>query len=177
MGLAGEWWFWALALAALCAALARRWPGFVVRARRWALARGLVSLPPGHTLASGRGEHDLSWLAIPIAVWVGAGPWIWGYDDSAGPVTAALATAASVLALTVAGVIFPALWALQVLAGVWLVVMPWIVGYGDDGGPVGLSDTICGLLLTAVAISALATAERRLRRGGGGIGRIGAGGE
>jgi hypothetical protein len=174
MGLADDWWFWALAGLALIplAALARRWDSLVFRARRWTIARGLVSLGPGQALARPARIRDPSWLAIPIALWVGAGPWIWGYDDSDGAVATALITAAAVLLLAVGGVVFPALWALELVVALWLVVAPWLVGYGDEGGPVGLSDTICGLLLAAVSVAALSAAERRLRTSAGGIGRL-----
>ena len=123
-------------------------------------------------MRSSSSPRDPSWLAFPIAVWVGAGPWIWGYDDSAEAVVTALVSAAAVLALALAGIIFPAFWALETIAGAWLVVAPWIVGYGDDGGPVGLSDTLCGLLLAAVSLAALSAAERRTATAAGGIGRL-----
>jgi hypothetical protein len=77
-----------------------------------------------------------------------------------------------VLVLAFGGIVFPALWAFELLAGAWLLVAPWLVGYGDDNGPVGLSDTTCGVLLAIVSISALSAAERRLRPGAGGIGRL-----
>jgi hypothetical protein len=178
MALAGHWWFWALVAGALVpiVALARAWEGLVLRVRRRAVARGLVELPPGQTLGPAR-ARDLSWLAIPIAVWVGAGPWIWGYDDSSGAVTCALVTAAAVLVLALGGIVFPALWAVELLTAGWLVVAPWLVGYGNDGGPVGLSDTACGVLLAIASINALSAAEGRLRTGSGAIGRLRRGGE
>jgi hypothetical protein len=172
--LAGNWWFWVLVAAALVplVALSRRWGELVVRTRRWAVARGLVSLAPGQMLSGPAHARDLSWLAVPIAIWVGAGPWIWGYEDSAGAVASALASGGAVLVLAFGGIVFPAFWALELLAGAWLLVAPWLVGYGDDNGPVGLSDTTCGVLLAIVSISALSAAERRLRPGAGGIGRL-----
>jgi len=174
MGLAGQWWFWALAATALVplALLARRWPGILLRARRWALSRRLLSLAPGQTLSGPSGARDPSWLALPIALWVGAGPWVWGYDDSGEAVTSALVSGAAVLLIAIPGIVFPALWALELMVASWLLVAPWLVGYGNDGGPVGLSDTASGLLLSAVAIATLSGAERRVRAGGGGIGRL-----
>jgi SPW repeat len=172
--LAAHWWFWALVVAGLLplATLSRRWDEIVVRVRGWAVARGLVSLPPGQKLSGRAQARDPSWLAVPIALWVAAGPWIWGYDDSAGAVACALASGGAVLVLAVGGIVFPALWALELLASAWLLVAPWLVGYGDDNGPVGLSDTTCGVLLAIVSIGALSAAERRLRPGAGGIGRL-----
>ena len=50
---------------------------------------------------------------------------------------------------------------------------PSIVGYGDVNGPVGLSDTIAGIVICAVAIISLATSQRALRPGDSrAIGRI-----
>jgi hypothetical protein len=174
MGLADHWWFWALVAVALVpvVALARRWDEVVLRTRRWAVARGLVSLAPGQALSGSAHVRDPSWLAIPIAVWVGAGPWIWGYDDSPGAVASAIATAAVVLALALGGVVFPALWAVELLAAAWLTIAPWLIGYGTESGPVGLSDTACGVLLLIVSLGALSAAERRLRAHAGGVGRL-----
>jgi hypothetical protein len=67
-----------------------------------------------------------------------------------------------VIVLTAAGILFPVFNALTVLAGTWLVLAPWIVGYGDSGGPVGLSDAIAGLLISALAISSLSAAAKRV---------------
>ena len=172
MGLSHHWWFWALATAvlALAAAQSRRYPALVGRLRRLALRRHLISLPPGQALRPpGR---DLSWLAFPLAAWVAASPWIWGYDDAAGGPAADVLTAAAVLVLAVVSVVLPALWALVALAGLWLVVAPWAVGYGDAGGPVGISDVVAGVLLCTVSVAALASAERQVRTGSGAIGRL-----
>jgi hypothetical protein len=178
VGLSDDWWLWLLAAAALAAAVALsgRYRALVWKARRAAVRRGLIELPPGRALrppAQGFWS-DLSWLAFPIAVWVGLGPWIWGYDDVAGGVTADVVTAAALAALAAGAILFPALWALGLVAGLWLVIAPWLVGYGDEGGAVGLSDSIAGVVVCAVSIAALAGAERRLVSGGGPgtIGRI-----
>jgi hypothetical protein len=171
----GEWWFWAFAagLLALSVALGRHYPRLVAAARRKAAGRGLLELPRGSAIGPGRGI-DLSWLAFPVAIWIGASPWIWGYDDVRGAVAADVVTGGAILALGSAAVVFPALWALVPLGGLWLVTAPWLVGYGSEGGPVGLSDTIAGLLVCAASISGLTAAERRLRPSGGAgaIGRI-----
>jgi hypothetical protein len=75
--------------------------------------------------------------------------------------------------LTLAAIVFPALWALHLFAGLWLVIAPWLVGYGDADGPVGLSDTIAGILICVIAIASLAASQRALRQGQtGAIGRI-----
>jgi hypothetical protein len=175
MGLATNWWFWviAAALAACSLALSRRYPELVVRVRRMALRRGLLTLGPGQSLrppsSAGR---DPSWLVFPIALWVGASPWIWGYDGEPGAIACDVITAGVVLVLGLGAIVLPALLALETLAGLWLVVAPWIVGFGDANGPVGLSDVVCGLLLAAVAVAALNTAERHVVRGGGAIGRL-----
>jgi hypothetical protein len=171
----GEWWFWAFAgaLLALSAALAVNYPRFVLAIRRRGAERGLLELPRGSSIEPGRGV-DLSWLVFPVALWICASPWAWGYDDVPGAVTTDLVTGSAILALGLAAVVFPAFWALVPFAGLWLVTAPWLVGYGSEGGPVGLSDTIAGLLVCAAAISGLSAAERRLRPtgGAGAIGRI-----
>jgi hypothetical protein len=175
MGLATHWWFWVLAaaLAACSLALSRRYPRLVVRVRRLALRRGLITLGPGQALRPpSSGGGDPSWVMFPIALWVGASPWIWGYDGEPGAIACDVITAAVVLVLGLAAIVLPALWALETFAGLWLVVAPWIVGFGDANGPVGISDVVCGLLLVAVAVAALVAAERQVGRGSGAIGRL-----
>jgi len=175
---AQNWWFWLLVAIGLgvATALSGRYRALVARARRAALERGLVSLPPGRMLSqSDRGFwSDISWLAFPAGVWVIASPWIWGYDDASGAVATDAVSGAVVLAVALVGVVFPAVWALGLGAGLWLVIAPWLVGYGDANGPVGLSDVVAGLLVCAVAIASLAGAERRVRAGAssGAVGRI-----
>jgi SPW repeat len=175
MGLAAHWWFWVLAaaLGACSLALSRRYPALVLRVRRFALRRRLVTLEPGQALrAPSSAGHDPSWLVLPLALWLGASPWIWGYDGEPGAIASDLVTAAVVLLLGLAAIVLPALWALETLAGLWLVVAPWLVGFGDANGPVGLSDVACGVLLTAVAIAALVAAQRQLTRGSSAVGRL-----
>jgi hypothetical protein len=175
MGLATHWWFWVLAASfvACSLALSRRYPALVLRARRMALRRGLVAVGSGQALrAPSSAGHDPSWLVFPIALWLGASPWIWGYDGEPGAIASDLVTAVAVLLLGLAAIVFPALWALETLAGLWLVVAPWLVGFGDTNGPVGLSDVACGVLLVTVAVAALVAAERQLTRGSGAIGRL-----
>jgi SPW repeat-containing protein len=176
MGLAAEWWFWLLvgAVAAGTVALARGHAAFVDRMRRLAVRRGLISLPPGRVLAGPApgALSDPSWLAYPLGAWVVASPWIWGYENIDGAMPCDVVTGSAVVALALLAILFPALWALQLMAGLWLVTAPWLVGYGGEDGPVGLSDTIAGVLLCGIAIASLATAERRLRSGPTGIGRL-----
>ena len=58
-------------------------------------------------------------------------------------------------------------------AGTWLLLAPWLVGYGNEGGAVGLSDTIAGLAIAALAIAGLSAASKRVSPGTQGpIGRI-----
>ena len=71
------------------------------------------------------------------------------------------ATGAAVVVLALTGIVFPSLNALIAIAGLWLVLAPWATGYGDEGGPVGLSDSLAGVSISALAISALAAASRR----------------
>lgn len=176
MGLAGHWWFWTLAAAALvaAAALSGRYRSLAARVRSAALRRGLIQLPAGRSLDQApRGFWaDLSWLAIPAGVWVVLGPWTWGYEDVGGAVATDALTGGAVIALALGGTVFPALWSLNLLAGLWLVTAPWLVGYGDANGPVGLSDSITGVLVSALAIASLSVAERALRPGGRAVGRI-----
>ena len=175
MAIAGEWWFWVLAalLLGCSAALGRRYPGLVLRARRAAVARGLVRLGPAQRLGPASGTVDLSWLVFPAAVWVAASPWIWGYHDSGDAIAADLSSAAALLVLGLVAVVLPSLWALVLLPGLWLVLAPWLLGYGDADGPVGLSDTIAGLVVCLGAISGLRAAERQaIPNRGGGVGRV-----
>jgi hypothetical protein len=175
---AGHWWFW-VAVAALAAgslALGRAYPAFAARTRRAALDRGLVSLPAGQRLARARPRRwsDLSWLAIPVGLWVGCSPWIWGYDDASGAIATDVVTALAIIAVGLAAIVFPALLALELVAGLWLVMAAWLVGFGDAAGPVGISDTLAGVVLCAAVVSGLASAERSAltARGGGGVGRV-----
>jgi SPW repeat len=115
---------------------------------------------------------ELSWVALLVAVWVALGPWTWGYDDVDGAVATDVATGASVLLVTAASIIFPALAALNLVAGLWLVIAPWLVGYGDSNGPVGLSDSVAGAVLCAIAIGSLVAAERSATPGERAIGRV-----
>jgi hypothetical protein len=109
-----------------------------------------------------------------LGAWVVIGPWTWGYDDAAGAVATDVITGTLVIAIALGAIVFPSLWALELLSGLWLVVAPWLVGYGDTNGPVGLSDTIAGILICAVAVASLSAAQRALRPspGAGGIGRL-----
>jgi hypothetical protein len=176
-GLAGAWWFWVLVAAGLLAtaALSGRYRRVAARIRRKAVARGLVELPPGRRLErdTGRFLSDISWLAFAIGVWVIGSPWIWGYDDAGGAIATDVVTGALIIVLAVVATVLPAVWSLELLGGLWMVVAPWLVGYGDANGPVGLSDTIVGLMLSAVAIASLSASQRALRAGEGrAIGRI-----
>jgi hypothetical protein len=174
--LSDDWWFWAtIALILAGAALAsRRYRALTAAARRLSVERGLVEPGPGRrlTVEVGGFGSDLSWLSLLLGAWVAAGPWIWGYDDVEGAVTTDVVTGGAVVVLTLAGIVLPSVSALNVLAGLWLVAAPWLVGYGSDGGPVGLSDTLAGLVVAALAIAALATASGRIVPGSGPIGRI-----
>lgn len=176
MLLSDYWWFWLLvATVVICAAVSTpRYRAFVSLARRYALRRGLVQLPPGHTLENRARDlpGELSWLSILAGLWVALGPWIWGYQDASGSIATDVVTGALVIAFTLGAIVFPAISALNVLAGLWLVLAPWLVGYGDANGPVGLSDTLAGLVVCAVAIASLAAAERAAGPGQRAIGRI-----
>jgi hypothetical protein len=175
--LSNDWWFWALiALIAVAAALgSSRYRAFAAGVRRAALRRNLIDPGPGQRLdvEAGGFASDLSWLSLLLGAWVVASPWIWGYDDTSGAIATDVITGAAVLAITLIGLAFPSFLALNVLAGLWLVVAPWLVGYGDDGGAVGLSDTICGLAISTLAIAGLAASAKRVAPGTQGpIGRI-----
>jgi SPW repeat-containing protein len=134
-----------------------------------------VALPAGHALHRGaRGFwSDFSWLALFAGVWVAASPWIWGYQDTDGAIATDVVTGSAVIVLTLGAIAFPALWALHLFAGLWLVTAPWLAGYGNANGPVGLSDTIAGIVICAVAIACLAASKRALRAGqAAAIGRL-----
>jgi hypothetical protein len=167
--LADEWWFWlvvgaVLVLAVLAAGRMREWSASL---RRAALARQVVEAGPGRRVEVRVGGFwsDLWWLSALLGAWVIVSPWIWGYDDAGGAIAADAVTGGAVVALTLAGIVFPSLNALSILAGLWLVVAPWVVGYGDDGGPVGLSDVLAGIAISAVGIAALSSATRRIAPG------------
>jgi hypothetical protein len=175
--LARHWWFWILtALVVGAAALsAPRYRALAAAARRSALGRGLVEPGSGRRVETEPGGFfsDLSWLPLLFGTWVCLGPWIWGYDDVSGAVATDVVTGALVIAVTLAATMIPSLAVLNVLSGTWLLVAPWIAGYGTEHGPVGLSDTLAGVAIAALAIVALVSATRRLAPGEAGpVGRI-----
>ena len=175
--LSDDLWFWALiALIAVAAALgSARYRAFAAGVRRAALRRNLIDPGPGQRLdvEAGGFASDLSWLSLLLGAWVLASPWIWGYDDVSGAIATDVITGAAVIAITLASLVFPSLLALNVLAGAWLLLAPWLVGYGNEGGAVGLSDTIAGLAIAALAIAGLSSASKRVGPGTQGpIGRI-----
>jgi SPW repeat len=134
-----------------------------------------VSLPPGAVLDR-RPRGLASEPSLPAAItglWVVLGPWIWGYDDVDGAVLAAATGGGAIIVLSLASIVFPALWGLAAVAGSWLWVAPWIVGYGDSHGPVGLSDTLAGVLVVALAVRGMAVARSALRRGASGSQAVG----
>jgi len=176
-GLADEWWYWVVVagLVLCAAALSGRYRAWAARLRASAVRRRLVELPRGRTIRSRPAGFwsDVSWVALVAGVWVVLAPWTWGYDDVDGAIATDVVTGVIVIALTLAAIVFPALWALVLLAGAWLVIAPWVVGYGDANGPVGLSDTLAGIVICVVAIISLARSQRALRPGDArAIGRI-----
>ena len=177
MPLYEEWWWWALVGAAVLGAVAVE-PAYrraTARARESALRRRLVEPGPGARVSTEVGTRwsEVSLPSLVVAAWVVASPWIWGYADVDGAVTCDVVTGGLMAVLAAASVLFPALLALNVLAGLWLVTAPWLVGFGTDGGPVGLSDVIAGLVICALALRGLSEAGRRLNVGQSGpIGRV-----
>jgi hypothetical protein len=167
--LADDWWFWILTGAVVCASAiaSGRYRSLAAGIRRRALERRLVEGGPTYRVET-RAEgfwSELSWISLLLGAWVAASPWIWGYDDAHGAVPADLAAGAAVVAVTLAGIVFPSLHALGTVAGLWLVLSPWVVGYGDEGGPVGISDGVAGAMISALGVAALATAARRIAPG------------
>jgi hypothetical protein len=176
--LADDWWFWLLAGAVVVAsALASgRIRELNAAILRLALQRRLVEGGTGrHVDTRPRGFwSDLSWVSILLGAWVVASPWIWGYNDVDGAVSADAVTGGAVVLLTLAGIVYPSLNALTLLAGMWLVLAPWILGYGSEDGPVGLSDVIAGLSIAALGVAALAAASKRITPGAPmPVGRVG----
>jgi hypothetical protein len=167
--LADDWWFWALTGALLCAsALASgRYRSLAAGMRRSAQERRLVEAAPTNRVDTRVGGFwsDLTWISLLLGAWVAASPWIWGYDDAHGAVPADLAVGAAVVALTLAGIVFPSLHALAAVAGLWLVLSPWVIGYGNEGGPVGVNDAVAGLMIATLAVAALGAAARRITPG------------
>ena len=137
--LAEHWWFWAAvgALAVAIVATEPRWRSAAAAVRAAALGRRLVAAGAGLTVErGGEGRWSEPWLpAFFVGVWVCASPWIWGYDDVDGAIAADVVTGAAIAVVSLAGVVFPALLALNVLAGLWLTTAPWLVGFGTDVGP------------------------------------------
>ena len=174
---AEHWWFWAAAgaLAAAIVATEPRWRTAAAAVRAAALGRRLVAEGAGLTFERG-GEARWSEPWLPgffVGVWVCASPWIWGYEDVEGAIAADVVTGAVIALVSLAGVLFPAFLALNVLAGLWLTTAPWLVGFGTDSGPVGLSDTLAGLATGVLALRGMTAATRRLRSAHPGpIGRV-----
>ena len=175
--LAEHWWFWTAvgALAAAIVATEPRWRAAAAAVRAAALGRRLVADGAGLTFERG-GEGRWSEPSLPaffLGVWVCASPWIWGYDDVDGAIAADVITGAAIAAVSLASVVFPALLALNVLAGLWLTTAPWLVGFGTDSGAVGLSDSLAGIATSALALAGMTAATRRLRAAEPGpIGRV-----
>jgi hypothetical protein len=175
--LAERWWFWALvAVAAVAiAATEPRWRGATAALRAAAYRRRLVEAEVGMAVDPGPGGRwSEPWLpAFAVGLWICASPWIWGYDDVHGAITADVVTGGLIALVTLAGVLFPALLALNLLAGLWLTTAPWLVGYGTGGSAVGLSDTVAGVVTCVLALRGMTAAMRRLRAAQPGpIGRI-----
>jgi hypothetical protein len=174
---AEQWWFWAAvgALAVAIVATEPRWRSAAAAVRAAAVGRRLVTEGAGRTIErSAEGRWSEPWLpAFAVGIWVCASPWIWGYDDVDGAVAADLVTGAAIAVVSLAGVIFPALLALNVLAGLWLMTAPWLVGFGTESGPVGLSDSLAGVATSALALRGMTAATRRLRSAEPGpVGRV-----
>ena len=98
-----------------------------------------------------------------MGLWVCASPWIWGYDDVDGAIAADVVTGAAIAVVSLAGVVFPALLALNVLAGLWLMTAPWLVGFGTDVGPGRPQRHVAGVATCALALRGMSAATRRLR--------------
>ena len=161
---------------ALRAAVARRSCG---RARRLAAGGGglrRAAAGPGARPPLRRASGPTSWLALPIAAWVGASPWIWGYDDVDGAIATDVVTGARRSLLALAGDRLPgAAGRSNVLAGLWLVDRPGSSATATTAGRSGLSDTHRRRAADARsrAARALTAAERRAAaRRPAGIGRL-----
>ena len=169
-GLADDWWYWAARGRRSCSAAAvfsGRYRAVAARARAAALRRGLVELPPGRTLdRRPRGFwSDLS-LARAIGGHLGDPlPGARGYHDVSGAITTDVVTGAVVALSLAARLSGP-------VGG-----QPAGRAVARDGsldrglrdatrGPVGLSDTIAGIVVCAVALAGL-SAARRFRGGRG----------
>ena len=177
MPLYEEWWFWALVAGVILAGIAVE-PAYrrtVAGLRESALRRRIVEPGPGERVETrpGRRGSEPTLALLGIATWVALSPWIWGYDDVDGAVACDVVTGGAIGVVSAAGAVFPALLALDVLAGMWLVTAPWLVGFGTEGGPVGLSDVIAGIAVCVLALQGMTEAGRRLRAARPGpIGRV-----
>jgi len=174
---AEQWWFWAAvgALAVAIVATEPRWRATAAAVRAAAVGRRLVAEGAGRTIErSSEGRWSEPWLpAFFMGIWVCASPWIWGYDDVDGAIAADVVTGVAIAVVSLAGVVFPALLALNVLAGLWLATAPWLVGFGTASGPVGLSDSLAGIATCALALRGMTAATRRVRSAEPGpIGRV-----
>jgi hypothetical protein len=175
--LAEHWWFWAVAAAIGVAVVATepRWRVAGARVRAAALRGRLVAGQGGVSIdpAPGGPWSETYLPGFLIGLWVCASPWIWGYDDVDGAVATDAVTGGAIAVVSLAGVVFPALLALNLFAGLWLTVAPWLVGFGTDGGAVGLSDTGAGILVCVLALRGLTVATARVRAAQPGpVGRI-----
>jgi hypothetical protein len=175
--LAEHWWFWAVVAAIGLAVLATEpsWRAGAARVRAAALRGRLVAGQAAVSIdpAPGGPWSETYLPGLLIALWVCASPWIWGYDDVDGAVATDAVTGGTIAAVSLAGVVFPALLALNLFAGLWLTVAPWLVGFGSEDGPAGLSDTIAGILVCVLALRGLTVATARVRAAQPGpVGRI-----
>jgi SPW repeat-containing protein len=108
-----------------------------------------------------------------LGLFVSASPWIWGYAEVDHAIATDVVTGSAIAAVALVSRAYPALGALNVLAGLWLVTAPWLVGYGTHGGPVGLSDTLAGILVCGLSVWRLVIEARRAQAPGPGpVGRI-----
>jgi hypothetical protein len=179
--LADEGWFWAAVAVATVSIVVTepRWRGAAAAVRTGALRRRVVEEGAGVMVETTQGGRwsEPSVPACLLGLWICGSPWIWGYDDVDGAVATDVVTGAAIAVVALAGVLFPALLSLNVLAGLWLTTAPWLVGFGTDSGPVGLSDAVAGILTCGLALQGMTIATRRLRAAQPGpIGRIPRGG-
>src|SRR3954468_21651302 len=127
---ADHWWFWALAALALAvgAAASPVYRRAAARLRAWAVKHRLVDPGVGRRLDPEPAGFwgDLGWLLMLTGAWVALSPWIWGYDSEPGAVATDVSAGAAIVLLSLGGILFPALLALNLLLGTWLMIAPWL---------------------------------------------------
>jgi SPW repeat len=94
-------------------------------------------------------------IAASVIVAVTAAPWALGFSASHAAVAAHIAFAMGAGPIAVLVVALPAAAVSTAVAGAWLVLSPWALGYASAGWGAWSGDTLGGLVLIALGLTAL----------------------